>query len=201
MTLVQRISVFSVFLLLLGFTMSFAPKSTTNDSTFRSQSLSLVVKGTSTLHDWEMKSASGNCQVVLVLGAGDKVTGLSGLSFSTPTESLKSEHSAMDKNAYKSLRTGSAKNITFVLSTAKVTPVDANTYTLHGVGKLTIAGTTRETDLAATVKYNAADKSFNCSGTKKLKMSDYKIEPPSFMMGAVKTGDDVSISFNTKIVR
>jgi hypothetical protein len=201
MTLVQRISIFASFLFLLGFTMSFAPKSHTNDSTYRSQSLSLVVKGTSTMHDWEMKSAGGACQLTLVLGAGDKVTGLSSLNFSAPAESLKSEHSAMDKNAYKALKTDAAKNISFILSSAKVTPVDANTYTLHCIGKLSIAGTTRETDLAATVKYNAADKSFTCAGTKKLKMTDYKVSPPSFMMGAVKTGDEVAISFSTRIVR
>ncbi|MEI6948682.1 YceI family protein [Paraflavisolibacter sp. H34] len=201
MTRVPRIAVLPLVLLLTGLTMSFALKNTANDSTFRSQNLSLVVKGTSTLHDWEMKSGGGNCQVTLALGAGDKVTGLSGLSFTAPTESLKSEHAAMDKNAYKALKSGSAKNITFVLSSAKVVPVDASTYTLHCLGKLTIAGTTRETDLAATVKYNAADKTFQCSGTKKLKMTEYKVEPPSFMMGTVKTGDEVAISFTTKIAR
>jgi hypothetical protein len=64
-----------------------------------------------------------------------------------------------------------------------------------------VAGTTRETDVSADVKYNAAEKSYTVTGTKKLKMTDYDVKPPSFMMGAVKTGDEISISFKTKFAQ
>lgn len=166
-------------------------------SKFKAQGLNMSIKGTSTLHDWEIKSNEGQCEAVVALNH-DKVT-FSDLSFTLPVNSLKSGHSLMDKNTYKALDTDKNPNISFVLSSANITPIDANTYSFKGVGKLTIAGTTRQTDLVATVKYNAVDKSFTCTGTKKFKMTEYNVKPPTVMMGAIKTGDEISVSYNLKI--
>ena len=107
----------------------------------------------------------------------------------------------MDNNAYKALKTSSAKNISFVLSSANISQVNETTYLIRAIGKLTVAGTTRETDIEASMKYSAPDKGFIVTGSKKLKMTDYNVKPPSFMMGAVKTGDEITISFQTKIAQ
>jgi hypothetical protein len=32
-----------------------------------------------------------------------------------------------------------------------------------------------------------------------MKMTDYNMEPPSFAFGAMKTGDEIKITFNLKI--
>jgi hypothetical protein len=40
-----------------------------------------------------------------------------------------------------------------------------------------------------------ADKSITYKGTYKLKMTDYKIDPPSIMLGAITTGNEVTIKF------
>jgi len=40
------------------------------------------------------------------------------------------------------------------------------------------------------------DGSIACSGSEKLKMTDYKIKPPVFMLGALKTGDVLNINFS-----
>lgn len=174
-----------------------APNAVSAQTKFKAQGLNMSIKGTSTLHDWEMNSNEGQCEAVIALH-NDKVS-FSDLSFTLPAKSLKSGHSLMDKNTYKALDTDKNPNISFVLSTANVTPIDANTYSFKGVGKLTIAGTTKQTDLVATVKYNAADKSFTCTGTKKFKMTEYNVKPPTVMMGTIKTGDEIAISYNLKI--
>ncbi len=201
MARVRRISVFSAFFLLLITTMSFSLKGNFSDVRFRSQSLNITISGTSTLHDWTEKSDKGRCDVVLVLDNTDKLTSLSSLNFTIPAESLKSGNNLMDNNTYKALNTGKYKNITYVLSSADVTPVNATTYQIKVLGKLTIAGTTRETDLVANAKYNPADKSYTVTGSKSMKMTDYGVKPPTVMMGTIKTGNDITINFNTKIVR
>lgn len=178
-------------LFLTGITKGFA------QAKYHAQTLHLVVSGTSSLHDWEMKSSKGEFEASIAV-ANDKVT-FSALNFTVPAESLKSGHGMMDKNTYKALRTGKNPNISFVLVSSKVTPAGENTYQLKGIGRLTIAGTTLETDLLATVKYNPADKSFSCTGTKKFKMSEYGVKPPTVMMGAIKTGDAISISYTLNI--
>ncbi len=201
MTPIRRLSVFIVFFVLLITTMSFSLKGTLGDTKFRSQNLSIVVKGTSTLHDWDMASDKGRCELLLVLDNNDKLSGVSALNFNVPAESLKSGHNLMDNNTYKALKTDAHKTISFALSSANVIPVNAATYQIKALGKLTIAGTTRETELAATAKYNAGDKSFTVSGTKEMKMTDYNVKPPTVMMGTIKTGNDISVSFTTKIIR
>ncbi len=163
------------------------------------QTVSLVIKGTSTLHDWEMKSEKGRVDVMLGLGSDAKLLGLSGLKFSVEAESLKSEKSMMDNNAYKALKTNSSKHISFVLTTATITQLNPTSYRVKALGKLTVAGTTKETDVIADITYSNTEKIYIVTGTKKLKMTDYNVKPPSFMLGTVKTGDEITISFRTKL--
>jgi hypothetical protein len=203
----QRISVYSLLFILLTAIMSFSLNKENNNIRFGSknttaaQTVSLVIKGTSSLHDWEMKSDKGRVEVVLGVGNNAKLVGLTGLKFSVEAESLKSEKTMMDNNAYKALKTNSAKYISFLLNAATITQVNETSYQIRAFGKLTVAGTTKETDVIADVKYSSAEKSFIVTGTKKLKMTDYNVKPPSFMLGAVKTGDEITISFKTKLAQ
>jgi polyisoprenoid-binding protein YceI len=143
-----------------------------------------------------MTSASGSCDAELVMGAGNKMSSIKNLSFTIPVKTLKSGHKVMDKNTYKALKTSDFPNIAFVLSRATITQTDSDNYTVNCNGKLTIAGTTHETDLVATGKWKTSDKSFLLNGTKKLKMTDYNVIPPTVMMGTIKTGNAISINFN-----
>jgi polyisoprenoid-binding protein YceI len=96
----------------------------------------------------------------------------------------------MDKNAYSSLKTNKFKTITFSLVTASI----ANNK-IQCTGNLTIGGVTKQISLDADYKVKP-DHSLVCTGSKTFKMSEYQIEPPSFMFGTVKTGDEITISFS-----
>lgn len=192
----SRVSLLTICSLALAFLFG----GTTNSfaqAKYRAQALDVTVSGTSSLHDWEMKSNAGQFDASITV-ANDKVI-FTGLTFNFPAESLKSGHGAMDKNTYKALDTKKNPNISFVLSSGNVAYQGLNTYLLKGMGKLTISGTTILTDLEVTLKYNPADKSFNCTGVKKFKMSEYGVKPPTVMMGAIKTGDAISITYNLTI--
>ncbi|MES2647921.1 MAG: YceI family protein [Bacteroidota bacterium] len=165
---------------------------------FQSKSVAISLTGTSTLHDWEMKAGQGKSESAFTIDANNKIIAISKLSFTLPAKSLKSEHTMMDKNTYKALDTDKNPNISFVLTSGTVTPTSNNNYQLHCVGKLTIAGTTKTTDLTATGTYNPADKTFTITGVKAMKMTDYNVKPPTVMMGTIKTGNDISIAYNVK---
>ncbi|HEX6916033.1 MAG TPA: YceI family protein [Chitinophagaceae bacterium] len=156
------------------------------------------IKGTSTLHDWEMKSSAGKCDATLNM-TGEKLTGISNLSFLLAAETLKSGTSGLDKNGYKALDTKKNPSISFNMTSGTITAVDATTYQFKGMGNLTIGGTTRLTDLVATMKYSAAEKAFVVTGSKTIKMTDWKVTPPTVMFGTIKTGDKITIDFNLKI--
>jgi polyisoprenoid-binding protein YceI len=107
----------------------------------------------------------------------------------------------MDNNTYKALKTKTNKNISFVFVSGTVSSADAASYQVKVIGNLTIAGKIQKIDLAASARYNAADKSFTINGSKKLKMTDYGVSPPTAMLGTIKTGNDITVSFSSKIVK
>ncbi|MEO5681285.1 MAG: YceI family protein [Chitinophagaceae bacterium] len=153
--------------------------------------LNIVVSGTSSLHDWDMKTSRGESTATMVLNDNGKLTGLTALNFTVPAETLKSEHKSMDKNAYKAMKTDKNADISYTLSSASVQPDG----TIKCQGKLSIAGTTIEAGLNATALVNA-DNSISVKGSKKISMKEFNMVPPTFMMGTIKTGNDVTVQFN-----
>jgi hypothetical protein len=185
-------------ILILGIGFLFSTNSFAQVKYASKSTVSVIVSGTSTLHDWDMKSSTGSFEGLFTLNAAGAITAVSGVSFSTTAESLKSGKGAMDKNAYKALKTDKAPTITYTANNCTVTAIDANNFLVKSNGKLTVAGKTLDTEMNATCKVNA-DKSINIMASKKISMKDYAMEPPSFMMGTIKTGNDVTLKFDFNI--
>lgn len=160
---------------------------------YRQTQVTFTIAGTSTMHDWTMTSKEATIQAGFSVGADGVLQQVNALTLTLPSESLKSGKGAMDKNAYSSLKTSQFKQINFNLVSAKI---EGNV--VKGSGNLVIAGVTRPIEIEAvcTVK---PDNSISCKGSKAIKMTDYKVEPPTFMFGSIKTGDDITISFETNL--
>jgi polyisoprenoid-binding protein YceI len=166
---------------------------------YTGSNVNLIVSGTSTLHNWDMKSSNGDCKAAFTIN-GTNISALSAMSFSTAAIALKSEHTSMDNNAYKALKTQQNPAISYVMTSATVTPGQGGAYTITCQGKLTIAGTTRDQQLIATVKANA-DNTLAVSGARTISMKDFNMQPPTFMMGTIKTGDEITLTFNLTLKR
>ena len=162
---------------------------------YSSNALQMVVSGTSTLHDWDMKSSQGTCQAVFLFNNAGQITGLHSLVFSLPVANLKSGKSGMDNNAYKALKTDAHPSITYTLTSATAMPAEGGATLLKCIGVLSIAGKVISTDVVATCKVNA-DRTITVNGTKKLNMVDFNVTPPTFMMGTIKTGPGLTLNFN-----
>lgn len=147
----------------------------------------LTISGTSSLHDWEMTSNTASAKLIAVK-SGDKLDKINSLVVEMPAESIKSGKSGMDKNAYKALKTDQYKTVKFELKQATKT---ANGWNLKG--NFTIAGVTKE--VIVPVKELALGGKSTLSGEYNFKLTEYKITPPTALMGTVKTGDAVKISF------
>lgn len=154
----------------------------------------LAISGTSTLHEWTMTAKDAKYQVLLEVSPTGTIRSVISLTLSVRSESLKSGHSAMDKNAYSTLRTDSYKNILFEMTSSNV--LDK---TIQCSGNLTVAGITKSINLEATYRL-MPDQSLLITGAKQLKMSDFNVEPPTFMFGTVTTGDEITVSFNVDLV-
>jgi hypothetical protein len=170
-------------------------------TTFQSQTMDMKLTGTSNLHDWEMKATSGTSKASIFLDASGKIISIQRLSFSFPARNLKSAHDAMDKNTYKALNTDRNPNISFSLTSSKVIAKGNNNYQLNCIGNMSIAGKTKAVTLVAFANYNPATRMLSVVGIQKMKMTDYNVTPPTAVMGTIKTGDDISISYNVKFNR
>jgi len=181
-------------LTIAGFAMAIAA---TAQIAYSTTVIDIKLNGTSNVHDWEMKAVAGNSNTSFAVANG-KIISLSAMNFSLPVKNLKSGHDGMDKNTYKALNEPANPTIRFVLGSATVAAAGGNNYKLNCSGKMTIAGITKDVELIATAIYNPADKSFSITGVKKMKMTDYNVKPPKALMGTIKTGNDISISYNLK---
>lgn len=168
---------------------------------YTDRGVDITVKGTSNLHDWDVKSDKGIVDATLAMGAGEKTVSFSKLSFVVNAETLKSGKSGMDKNTYKALKTDAHKNITFNLLSANAIPTDGNAYQVKAKGNLTVAGVTKPIDLIVTAKWNPGNQSLTISGVKTFKMTDFGVKPPTAVLGTIKTGDEVNITFSVNIVK
>lgn len=157
------------------------------------------VEGTSTMHDWTMETAKVTGKAGFILN-GDEITGIRSLSVTIPAESLKSGKGAMDKNAYKALKTDDHKEIGFILGKVNKIEKSGDKFILTTEGKLTIAGATKNVQLTATA-LPKSNGDLQCTGSTTIKMTDYQVEPPSFMFGSVKTGDQITIAFDVTFSR
>jgi polyisoprenoid-binding protein YceI len=154
---------------------------------------SMKMSGTSTFHDWTMNSKdfTGDAQFGLT---GKQLATVKSLTFTLPVEDLKSNEKGLDKNAYHALKSQQYKNIVYKLLAAQVLPGSGSKCVVKTKGDLTIAGVTKEINMDVYCTVNN-DASITCTGSDKVKMTDYKVDPPKFMMGAMTTGDNITLDF------
>lgn len=145
---------------------------------------SIKVEGTSTLHEWKMESAAIN-------GTLDSTAPSAVVTI--PVVSLKSTHTKMDKLMAEALKAKDHPQIRYELVEANV-PANVNTFTIKTKGKLTIAGVTREIVMDVQGA-RSSDGKYVLTGTAPVKMTTFGVKPPTAMMGTIKTGDDVTVTF------
>jgi polyisoprenoid-binding protein YceI len=157
---------------------------------------SIKVLGTSNVHNWTMEAQNPTAEALFSTIAGDEdiPKNLSSLSFSVDANSLKSEHSSMDNRTYKTIKADAYPKITFKLISSVITPLKKNAFLIKATGLLTIAGTSKTIAMQVNGSLNE-DNSITCSGQQKIKLTDFNIQPPSFMMGAMKVGDELTIQY------
>ena len=151
---------------------------------------SIKVEGTSTLHEWKMESEAID---------GSLDSNAPAAVVTIPVTSLKSTHSKMDKLMAEALKAKAHPQIRYELTEANV-PANAASFTVKTKGKLTIAGVTR--DLVMDVQgARQSDGKYVLTGTAPVKMTTFGIKPPTAMMGTIKTGDDVKVTFRWVVAK
>lgn len=182
------------FAIYFFFTLSFA----FGQTSYRATNFSLVIKGTSNLHDWQSTANEVRTNASLNIEAG-VLKSIPSLSVEIPVKTIKSgKSSIMDNKTYDALKADNFPNISYKLEKVTGLVKKGNTYDINTTGFLTIAGATSKIDMYVQGKVgDGGDITF--SGSKKLKMTDYKMKPPTALMGTLTTGDDIEIVFQVTL--
>lgn len=138
------------------------------------------IHGTSTLHDWKMVS---NETKTVFENDGSKITNL---TVSVQIKTLKSGDTGLDEKAYETLKIDRNNVITF-----KMLESDLAAGTIKGVFKVL------DKERTETLKPDVL-KIDHVSGSFKVKMTDFGLEVPSVMFGAIKSGDEVTVKYDIK---
>ena len=149
-----------------------------------------IITGTSNVHDWESQAEefSGTATIET---ADDSLIDISALEFNVVVDGIKSGKGGMDSKTYDALNKKKYPNITFVLN--EVT--DLSNGSLTATGELTISGKTNTIEMDVAYELSE-DGTLKFTGTQPIKMTDYDVDPPKAMFGAIKAGEDVEVTFN-----
>lgn len=152
----------------------------------------VLIKGTSTLHDWESVVEKTDAQLKLT----DNVepSGIETLNVTVEVESIKSGKKTMDKLTYKALKSEDHPYINFVFKKGEIIKQNKEFVDIKLMGDLTIGGVTK--NVSVKTQINKLGKTISLKGSHKLKMTDFDIEPPTALLGTIKTGDEITIDFN-----
>jgi polyisoprenoid-binding protein YceI len=151
----------------------------------------MTVTGSSTLHEWESEITKAefkgdvkteNLQLKEIKSFEAKIL----------VEGIKStKGKTMDNKTYEAFNYTKFPYIVFTLSS---TTVNANG-TIDAKGTLSMAGYSKPIELQAKYKM-LSNGDVQITISKKIKMSEWKMEPPTAVMGTIKVGDDVTVNFD-----
>jgi polyisoprenoid-binding protein YceI len=176
--------------------MSFRPATDKKNPFYRSKSFNMTIKGTSTYHDWTSSVNNVSVQGDFVFANGT-LENINHATVLVLTKSITSEQQStlMDSRTHDALKVDKYPSITFEYSKVKSLIKESNHSRLEINGILTIAGTPRNTDLTMNISTNEKGEVL-ISGEKTIKMSDYGIQAPVFMLGLLRVGDEVTVSYD-----
>jgi hypothetical protein len=153
---------------------------------------SVIIKGTSSLHDWEEKVEKFNVNLILQFSEKD-ISGIDHAHFSCKSGSIVSENSIMTRKTHDALQVEKYPDINFMLvSVDQLTSQNGN-FSGTLLGDVTLAGITKR----VTILFSGTriGNKISIKGSKELNMNDYKIKPPTAMLGTLKTGEQITIDF------
>ena len=163
----------------------------TQNSALIPQNSTLDVLGTSSVHSWEIKAS----KIIGEIGLNSS-NQISTLSIKIPVNSLKSGNGIMDGKTYDAFDYKKNPNISFQLTEASQVKLTDKDNEIILTGNLTMAGETKKISIKAIGKITKSGD-YQLKGSVVLKMTDYGMKPPTAFFGTMKTGDAVTVKFDT----
>ena len=148
----------------------------------------LWLEGTSTVRSF--KCTAGNVGMTVVAETEESPAEMvKSASLTVPVSQLECGNKTMNEHMRKALKAQANPQITWTMTSYQVQGANVVIN-----GKLTIAGKENAIELKGTG--SAESGTIRFKGSKQFKMTEYGVKPPSLMLGTMKVGDAVTVSFD-----
>lgn len=159
----------------------------------------VVVEGDSNAHPWSCATSVVKVASALAeLQAPEGAPAVHELRLVIPVGQLNCGNGTMEEKLRDALKAEQFPDLAFVLTSMKESAATGATRSYQVIGNLTIAGKTRQVafPLQATP---APDGTLASTGDVTLLMSDFGVEPPSAMLGLLRTADQVVVKLQLRV--
>ena len=153
----------------------------------------MTIYGTTNVHNF--KSKVEQIKGVLVVDNSKKIQSL---SVEIPVHSIKSGEKGMDNKTYEAFNDKKYPTISFQLVEVTSLQIKGDDINATVTGNLTMAGSTRKISFKTSGK-NTKPGAYEFKGNIALKMTDYKMKPPTAMLGVMKVGDAITLQYDINV--
>ncbi len=150
------------------------------------------VEGTSSVHDWSCQAGRINATMAAEPGT-DRLTAISALTVTIPVANMDCANGTMNGKLRDAL--AGAPNITFTLSSARIGTVNSGRFAIQASGSLSMKGVTRTMNFPATGQALGNGR-YRITGSVPFAMSQFGVDPPTALLGTIRTGDNVTVRFD-----
>jgi YceI-like domain len=161
----------------------------------------ITIQGTSTLHDFHCRTDKILAYVDVDPSYTKDLTKVAKplvrVQVNIVARTLTCGGGTIDNNMYKTLKTDQFQMIKYTMSGYDLLDATTSSFSANTKGTLQIAGQ----DKAVDIKINAArlaEGKASAEGEEMIKLTDFGIDPPSFMFGRLKVGNELKVRFNLK---
>ncbi len=156
--------------------------------------------GKSTVRDWSCKATQIDAAIDADAGAVANVLkaqkAVKTVTLTFPTAKLDCENGTMNGHMMKALNAGTHKAIVFTLTGYELAAGAPVKGTLEGT--LLLNGVTKP--ISFPVDYaTAASGALRVTGKYALKMTEWQVQPPKLMMGAMKVDPTITVNFDLQL--
>lgn len=180
--MITKRNLLTLAILFFGLQLSFAQTLKLNSSSV------MYIHGTSTVHDWT--SIVEDLNATAVIEANGELKNIKSLKTKIRVESIESGKGKMNSLTYEALKSEEHPYVIFQLDNIK----SIQSGYITASGKVTIAGVTR--NISVKGKYSLSGNKLKISGKEDINMTEFNIEPPTAMFGAIVVGEVVTIEYD-----
>jgi hypothetical protein len=117
------------------------------------------------------------------------------IDFRVPVAEFDCGKKRMNKDLYKALKSNHFPEIQYTLESVDFVAEEQGYYRMQVTGRMTIAGTERALSMDVSSR-RLPNGHYRASGTHALLMTDFDIEPPTALLGLIKTRNRIVIGFD-----